>query len=107
MGLHILHILNNVLSDKKKEKDNGRHNVVVLGCVLKNAIKIRQKVGASYAECLAVSIPSQARGPVLGKLCELVNDMNTINNSKQTLCGSKQKCSSVLVPSVNSRRTAA
>lgn len=66
MGLHILHILNNVLSDKKK-KDNGRHNVVVLGCVLKNAIKIRQKVGASYAENLisALLFPFQVKLGVL------------------------------------------
>lgn len=67
MGLHILHILNNVLSDKKKEKDNGRHNVVVLGCVLKNAIKIQQKVGASYAENLisALLFPFQVKLGVL------------------------------------------
>lgn len=69
MGLHILHILNNVLSDKKKKKkkDNVRHTDVVLGCVLKGAIKIRQKVGASYAENLisALLFPFQVKLGVL------------------------------------------
>ena len=58
-------------------------------------------------QCLVVFIPCQDRGPWLGRLCKVVNDMNMINNSEWTLCGSKQRHTSVPMPSVNSGKAAA